>query len=217
MRSDLRYRLVGGVGGMAIDALLGTVSFQVSMDPGYEALRDAGDPLIHVLWHGRLLPLTYLHRREGIVTMASRSEDGEYITRILERWEYGVIRGSSSRGGESALRRVVLEGRVGKSLAFTPDGPRGPKERIKPGVLMAARLTGHPIVPMTAGTARGWWIRSWDRFLVPKPFARVHVLYGAPHYIDRNATNGDVDRAAAALEAALSRLTREADERTARD
>lgn len=211
MRGGGRYALVAAAGGTLLDALLATVSFSVRGESHYRELWAEGEPCIFVLWHGRLLPLTYLHRNQGIATMASRSEDGEYIARILRRWGCRPVRGSSSRGGDAALRELVRHARDGHSLAFTPDGPRGPRQRMKPGALVAARLTGLPIVPMAAGTDRAWWFESWDRFLVPKPFARVRVRYGPPRRIARDASDAEIEAHAGALESELNRLMNEVD------
>lgn len=207
----LRHRLIGDGGWVALEALLGTVSFEVRGEDRRERLERAGEAPIYVLWHGRLLPSVYYHRGREITALVSRSEDGEYIARLLRRWGYRTVRGSSSRGGGSALRRMVREGRAGRALAFTPDGPRGPRERMKPGVLAAARLTGQPVLPLAAGADRAWWFGSWDRFLVPKPFARVRLAYGEPRRVARDADASALDRASHALEEALRGLVREVD------
>ncbi len=210
-RRGFRYAAAAVTAGTALDLLFATVHFRVSAPESYRRLRSEGRPIIFVLWHGRLLPLGYLHRGEGVVGIVSRSADGEYLSRILERWGFGTTRGSSSRGGGEALRELVRHARAGRSLAITPDGPRGPRERMKPGVLTAAQLSGVPIVPVSAGADRGWWVEGWDRFLVPKPFARVHVAYGDPVEVPRHADAEALDRTSTRLERELGRLTREVD------
>ncbi|MGH7480640.1 MAG: lysophospholipid acyltransferase family protein [Longimicrobiales bacterium] len=202
-----RVALLARLGRLALDGLLASARFQIR---GQAAT--AGGGVIFTLWHGRLLPLTYLHRGQGIATLISRSGDGEYIARIVEGWGYVTARGSSSRGGSTALRELVRAAREGRSLAFTPDGPRGPRERIKPGVLTAAQLTGLPLVPMSGGTDRAWWFESWDRFLVPKPFARIRVAYGQPIRVPRDADAAALDRIGGEVQAELCRLTRLVDD-----
>jgi lysophospholipid acyltransferase (LPLAT)-like uncharacterized protein len=211
MRSEARYWFAGALGKYVLDALLATVRFRVlAPPPDEELVRTTG--VIYTLWHGRLLPLTYLHRGQNIATLISQSADGEYIARVVERWGYRAIRGSSSRGGSAALREMVKVARHARSLAITPDGPRGPKQKLKPGVLLLAQLTGQPIIPMSASATRAWWVDArWDLFLVPKPWASVFVRYAAPVYVPRAASAADLERIGAEVEATLIRLTEATD------
>lgn len=210
-RRGARYAIIGAAGGALLDALLATTRFDVDAPATYRALREARKPIVHILWHGRLLPLSYLHRGEGIATLISRSADGEYIARVVEHWGYHTTRGSSSRGGSRALRELVAHVRNGRSLAITPDGPRGPKGRLKGGAITAAQLTGAPMVPVAAGASRAWWIEGWDRFMVPKPFARIRVTYGEPIDVPRDADAGRLEAIRRHAESELDRLTREVD------
>ena len=207
----LKYRIGGAAGRLALNALLGTLRFEVEGRDRYTALRDAGEPVIFALWHGRLLPLTYYKRGERVAPLISRSGDGEYIARVVEGWGFATVRGSSSRGGGEALREMVRRARDGWSLAVTPDGPRGPRQKLQPGVITAAQLTGLPIVPLTAGCARAWWPGSWDRFCIPKPFSTVRVLYGEPRRIPRKADARELATHARELEGQLNAMTEEVD------
>jgi lysophospholipid acyltransferase (LPLAT)-like uncharacterized protein len=204
MRTGLRYRLVEHAGGAVLDALMHTARLHVTNDSAYTGRTDQGKPVIFALWHGRLLPLGFLHRGQDIVCLASRSSDGEYVTRVLQHWGFGVVRGSSSSGGDTAFRELIRVVRAGRSVAVTPDGPRGPRERLKPGVLQLAQLTGAPVVPLAAAASRSWWFVSWDRFLVPQPFARLHVEYGDPIFVNRDA--GDLADVTAHTEGVLADL-----------
>lgn len=212
MTVPLRYRAAAAVGGRLLDVLFATSSFRETGAEHYRQHVDRGRSVIFVLWHGRLLPLAYHHRGQGLVTLVSRSADGEYIAGVLRHWGYGTVRGSSSRGGGPALRALVRDVRDGRSICITADGPRGPRERIKPGALLAAQLTGRPLIPAAAGTPRAWWFEGWDRFLVPKPFAPIRVAYGEPQYVDRNGGAAALGQAAAALEIAMAALMREVDD-----
>lgn len=145
-----------------------------------QALYEARRPFIFVLWHNRILPLLYLHRDEAMVLLISRHRDGEHLAALAERWGYRFVRGSSGRGGEVGLLGVVRALQAGSVVALTPDGPRGPAERVKPGVVAAAQHAGVPIVPAAARPSAAWSLRTWDRFCIPKPFARIDVVYGAP-------------------------------------
>ena len=211
MKRRALYWIAGSAGRRLIDALLGTVHFRVvTAQPHLDILKQGGG-VIYTLWHGRLLPLTYFHRRQAIATLISRSGDGEYIARVVERWGYHAARGSSSRGGGAALRELVKAARHGASLAFTPDGPRGPRQQLKRGVLTAAQLSGLPIMPMSGAATRAWWLEGWDRFLVPKPFSTMFVRYGAPVYIPRDATESELSALELQVEATLNELTEHAD------
>jgi lysophospholipid acyltransferase (LPLAT)-like uncharacterized protein len=143
-------------------------------------LRNTGRPFIFALWHGQLLPLLWHHRREGVLILISEHRDGELVARAAESLGYGLIRGSSTHGGERALISLVRELQAGHEVAITPDGPRGPARTFAPGALVAAQRSDSFILPVAASADRAWRLRSWDRFMVPKPFARVTVAYGPP-------------------------------------
>jgi lysophospholipid acyltransferase (LPLAT)-like uncharacterized protein len=204
MRKGLRYSLVQHAGGAFLDALMHTTRRHVVNDAAYRGRMAEGKPVIFALWHGRLLPLGFLHRGQDIACLASLSGDGEYITRVLLHWGFDVIRGSSSKGGDTAFREMIRAVRSGHSIAVTPDGPRGPRERLKPGVLQLAQITGVPLVPLAAAASRSWWFVGWDRFLVPQPFSRLHVAYGDPIFVPRDMT--DLTDLTARTEATLNEL-----------
>lgn len=135
------------------------------------------------LWHGELIPMVALHRTPGttggapLVALASRSKDGDLVARALVSLGYRVIRGSSSRGGAGALRAALTALHEGSSPVLTVDGPRGPAGRVQPGAEILATRESVPIV-WGRIEAAGWRASSWDRTLVPWPFARVRVRYG---------------------------------------
>jgi len=171
-----------------------------------DAARRRGGPVLYVFSHGVLLPLAFTHRHRGIQVLISESRDGELIARIVERLGFGTVRGSSSRGGARAVIGLAAKGRDGNDLAITPDGPRGPRGAAEPGTVVAAARAGVPVIPVGVAASAGWNARSWDRFLVPRPFARVWVVYGEPLRFGRadvaqaGARAADVARAMAAVE-----------------
>lgn len=146
----------------------------------YLGLKARGVPILFALWHGRMFLSIQAHRHEGIVTMASRSRDGEIIAGWLERNGYSVVRGSTTRGGSEALREMVRRIRSGRSGALTVDGPTGPPREVQPGIVQLARMTGGWILPITSSSARARFLASWDRYLLPMPFSRNVVVYGEP-------------------------------------
>ena len=171
--------------------------------------------VIYIVWHGRILIVPWLYRRlrrrRGIrapLVLVSRSRDGELGTRYVEHFGLSVIRGSSSRGGGAALRGLVTAIGNGVDVAIVPDGPRGPSEQLQGGVVALAVLTGAPVVPLAIGARPARRLASWDRFLVPLPFARCVLAFGTPRPVAHDA---DRDQAGKELEHALAEITARAD------
>lgn len=144
------------------------------------AVRASGRPFVFVLWHSRILPLLYRHRGEDVVMLISRHRDGGYLADLGARWGYRSVRGSTKRGGEVGLLGIVRALEGGAVVAITPDGPRGPAERVQPGAIAAAQHAGAPIVPVGARVASAWHLGSWDRMCIPRPLSAVDVVYGPP-------------------------------------
>lgn len=138
------------------------------------------EAVIIALWHDQLLLMVKGYRGPGARILISPSKDGELIARTMQRFGQDAVRGSSSRGGREAFRSLVKLARQPYDLVITPDGPKGPRHQIKEGVVQLARLTGRPLVPMAFACSRGHRFASWDRFLLPYPFARAVYLYGTP-------------------------------------
>lgn len=158
-----------------------------------------GEGKIIALWHGRILvPLAH-HARRGWSVLISRSGDGDITSLVVERFGYRTIRGSSSRGGAHALRGMLKALRTGSVLVITPDGPRGPRHSVDPGLVWIARASGFAVLPCGAVCDRAWRMKSWDRFTIPKPWARVVFVYGSPIFIDRSADGAVMDAASAKL------------------
>ncbi len=175
----IRRLLAGGLD-RALRALASTWRFEILGREHLAGIHPAGRPAIWVLWHGHLLPLLWLHRREGTTLLVSRHRDGDHFARVATRWGYRMRRGSSTRGGAAALLGLIRSLRQGEQVAIAADGPRGPKESAKPGAVAAALSTGAPIVPVAVWAAPAWRLGTWDGFLVPAPWARVRVAYGVP-------------------------------------
>ncbi len=203
----LRYSAAGILGEGLVGSLFLTVRRQTMGEEHLRPFRDTGTPVIFVFWHGRLLPLIHHHRHQRAVVLVSEHGDGEYIASILERFGFGAVRGSSTRGGVRGLKGLVRAARQGHDLAVTPDGPRGPNRELKPGVLAVARMTGLPLIPIGVGASAGWRANSWDRFLVPRPFSTVRIAYGAPHCIDRHVGSPELKASARALARSLEELS----------
>jgi hypothetical protein len=175
--------LLAGTGVPLVGLLARTWRYHRSGWEHPRALYNEKRPFIFALWHSRILPLLYLHRNEAVVLLISRHRDGGHLATLAERWGYQFVRGSSKRGGEVGLLGIVRALKEGAVVAVTPDGPRGPAQRIKPGIVAAAQHADVPIVPATARPARAWVLGTWDRMCIPKPFTAIEVAYGAPIHI----------------------------------
>jgi lysophospholipid acyltransferase (LPLAT)-like uncharacterized protein len=151
------------------------------------SLRAAKQPIIFTLWHGQMLPGLWQHRGEGVAVLISEHRDGEIIAGVASGLGFRSVRGSTYRGADRALVGLVRELRAGHDVAVTPDGPRGPARQFAPGALVAAQRTGAPIVSVGIAASRAWRLRSWDGFMIPKPFAHVTVAYGTASVQSGNA------------------------------
>ena len=140
---------------------------------------------VGALWHNRLLIFPFVLRRffsnRRGAALISASRDGELLADAIKRFRFDVVRGSSSRLGASALRQLTQVLTSGCDVVITPDGPRGPAYELGPGIIFLAQKSGAAVLPMNMEYSSCWRIKSWDRFIVPRPFAKVRVLIGHPH------------------------------------
>jgi len=145
-----------------------------------DPFRDSGKRRMYAFWHSHLLPLAFYFRNTGKTAVISGSRDGARAAAVAERWGHAVIHGSSSHGGALALRTCIRELQRGNPIVITPDGPRGPREIAKKGAAQIALIAGANVIPISVVTERAWRLKSWDRFMIPKPFSRVTIRIGAP-------------------------------------
>jgi lysophospholipid acyltransferase (LPLAT)-like uncharacterized protein len=177
---DWRVRLFVPLGLLAVGLLARTWRFRVRNAEGWQQLRAAKKPWVFALWHATLLPIAYRHSNEGVAVLVSQHRDGEMIARVLAAWGNTTVRGSTTRGGSRALLAMIDELERGVAVAVTPDGPRGPALKFQSGALVAAHRANVPVIPMLVHADRAWRLKSWDRFMIPKLFARVTIAYGDP-------------------------------------
>lgn len=178
MRLKVPPAAVRAMAGPLVRTLAASWRIQLVHEERWRALRDASRRHVFLLWHEALLPLLWQHRNQGIAIVVSEARDGQYLADLASSLGYHNVRGSSTRGGARALLTAVRELQADRAVAFTPDGPRGPRREIKPGVVMAAQRAGAVVVPIHAEANRAWRLHSWDRFMIPKPLARVQITYG---------------------------------------
>lgn len=177
----MRQRAAAWAGRVLVSAGARTWRIHVAGGEHLARLRAPGAaPVIFALWHGHLLPLLWHHRCGGATLLVSAHRDSLLLVRAARRWGYGIVRGSSTRGAVAGLRGLVRVLQAGRDVAFAADGPRGPAGVAKPGTVAAAQLTGAAILPVGVQASHAWWTPSWDRFLIPRPFARVAIVYGVP-------------------------------------
>ena len=206
----LQARLISTIGYPLIASLGSTFRWREEGAEQYRRVLDSGRQPIMAFWHGRILPATVYFKRRGIVVITSENFDGEWIAGIIERFGYGTARGSTSRGAVRALVQLKRDMAAGKPAAFTLDGPRGPARVAQPGAIWLAKATGNPIVPFHIESDRHWTANSWDRTMVPKPWATVAIAIGEPMEIDAGADETAVEAGRRELESRLASLERRA-------
>ena len=204
MKLTFAEPVLSRLGRRLLRLLARTWRFRVRGEGPVAALVAARRPYILALWHSRLLPLLFSHRDRGIVLLISRHRDGGHLADLATSLGYSAVRGSTNRGGEIGLLGLIRALEAGNVVAVTPDGPRGPAERVQAGIVSAARHARAPIVPITANASAEWRLPTWDRMRIPKPFARVDVVFGAPIVLgpdkdDARRALGELERELAAL------------------
>ncbi len=192
------------MGTLAVRLIGMTLRFAVHIEPGGPAFNT--HPLILCFWHRGIFSSTWAFRRQNIGVITSQSFDGEYIARIISAFGYVPIRGSSSRGGARALleSRRMLE--AGRTVALTSDGPRGPLYVTKPGPVLLASKSGVPIVAFHIALQKAWLLRSWDRFMIPKPFSRALLCMSRQIVVPPGLDGAQLDQFHAELQAAQDRV-----------
>jgi len=198
--------------GYSFIRLLGpTLRIAVSYEDGAQKTLDER-PRVASFWHDCMIPATYLFRDMGIRVMSSYSYDGEYMGRIIRKFGFVAVKGSSSRNPVKALlglRRALDDG---WTVAFTLDGPRGPRRKVKPGPAGLAKSSGCSMTTFHAAVEKAWVLKSWDRMMIPKPFSRVLVRVGKLIPVPPDATDEDLVRYGDKLQATLDRVCEFAEE-----
>lgn len=192
---------------LAIRLMGPTLRIEAENEEKYGEILDGGHQPIIALWHDRIFAGVWYLRNRGLAVLTSKSKDGEYIARFLTRFGFGAIRGSSSRGGVRGLVKMIRLMREGVPMAFTVDGPRGPRYVAKSGPVMLAKKTGNPILPFVIECSSYWTVKSWDRLQIPRPFSRARVIFGDPIFVPDRA---DEESSRLQLQAALEGLVERA-------
>jgi lysophospholipid acyltransferase (LPLAT)-like uncharacterized protein len=167
---------------------------------------------ILAFWHSRWVMMPYSYSGGRLTVLTSAHRDALMLGRILSRFGLDVALGSSSRGGAAGLRQLLRAVKEGHDVGWAPDGPRGPRRRLKEGLLVAAKLGDLPIIPVGFSARPARRLRSWDRTLLPLPFGRGLFLYGDPYRVPRDSDDDALEQCRSRLEATLNELTDRADE-----
>ncbi len=157
-------------------------------------------------WHGTMLLPWFLNRNKNFAGLTSKSKDGDLLAKILRKWNYRVLRGSSSEGGDVALALMVDFARNGYSIAITPDGPKGPPFSLKAGAVVAARKAGLPLVLMGIGFKKKKLLKSWDKFQIPMFFTRANVIYSDPVFAGPDMSRDEISKIIEKCESKLNEL-----------
>jgi len=207
----LRMAVIPRVGYAYIRLLRGTMRFEYRDRQVLDRARAASGRYILAFWHSRFVMMPYAYPGSRMVVLSSRHTDSLMLARVLERFGIEHAWGSSTSGGSHGMRLLLRRIRAGCDAGFTPDGPRGPRRRVKTGVLLAAKLSGAPIVPVAFSARPSRRLGSWDRTLLPLPFGRGVFAYGEPIEVPRRSDDAGLAVMATRLEAELDRLTDTAD------
>ena len=171
----------------------------------------ASERMIYCGWHGRSFPFAYSCRDRGWWVIISQSRDGDIQNTIFQRLGFQTTRGSTGRGGERAAVRAIKALRGGGVLAMTPDGPRGPSQVVQEGIMLIAQKSGARLVPLGIAATPCWRINSWDRYVIPKPFARALLIVGESLSVPVDATPEEVEAIRLRLEETLTELQTQAE------
>jgi lysophospholipid acyltransferase (LPLAT)-like uncharacterized protein len=205
----VRGKVLGFVIFLAVCLWRATLRLRIVGLQNRELIEKQGRPVLHAIWHQRMVLGILAHGFCGCVTMASRSRDGDVIAAFLGFWGFRAVRGSSSKGGTQALQEMVDALKTGtRWAALTPDGPRGPARRAKFGVARLAEAVSAPILPAGTSSTRPRFLNSWDRYLLPMPFSRCVVVFGPP--VERIPEENDTSFLER-VDEAIDRATEEAD------
>lgn len=209
--ADIKWNLVGIFGKLFVDLLFSTTRIE---SVGFENVRQlvSSRKFIFAIWHSRILLVSYLYKGTDASILVSQSGDGEIIARILQKQGHDTIRGSTKKGGLRALAGLIKRLREREKFGvIIPDGPQGPRFKVQPGVIILAKKTGYPILPISYSAKKIKIFNSWDRFILPYPFTTCRVVYGDPIYVPGDADKSEDTRCLVRLEDELRRITFDAD------
>ncbi len=195
----------------SLDALCKTLRIKYKNKKAIDSLNKENQNFVLAFWHQTMLISWFVNRNKNFAALTSKSKDGDLLARQLKHWKYEVVRGSSSKGGDVALAIMVDLAKNGKSVAITPDGPRGPVNKFKAGAVITAKKSKVPLVLMGVGIKSKKRLNSWDKFQVPNPFSEVQIIFSDPIWIDGNLSFDETSKIIEECERKLNELQTEAE------
>jgi lysophospholipid acyltransferase (LPLAT)-like uncharacterized protein len=205
LRQRIALWWIAAAGSMLVRLIGCTLRFSFVNEPGSFSGHGTAPPEIYCFWHRAVIPATWVFRNRQVAIMTSRSFDGEYIARIIARFGFIPVRGSSSRGGVGALIGMRRELEESHPVAFTIDGPRGPIYVAKPGPVVLAKKTGRPITCFYVAPEHAWVLNSWDKMMIPKPFSRVVGYFCTPIPVPADASDAQMEALYRQMQESLER------------
>lgn len=190
IRSNRKSALIGMLAGWAMKLWSSILRLEIRDEAGISDVANPAPAVIYALWHNRFfcVPPAWHRicgRHRQAVTLTSASHDGDMVARAMAVFGFDSVRGSSSRRGVAALVGLKRALQAGTDVCLTPDGPRGPRYQLQQGIIKLAESTGAAIVPVHVTFSSAWRVRTWDRFVIPKPFSQVQVTFSKPIYLQR--------------------------------
>ncbi len=207
----LQLALVTSIASAFISLVGRTLRIEFFWEDGSIGSMDNVHPGIYPFWHRCVLGAVWIFRRRNLAVLTSQSRDGEFIARVIQRFGYVAIRGSSSRGGQRGLLEMRSHVMGGLGAAFTIDGPRGPRFVAKKGPVTLARTTGVPITAFYVALEKAWVLKTWDTMMIPKPFSRAYVSVARKIFVPADADEATLDLCYAEMQLALERVTAHAE------
>lgn len=205
-RERLLIRILGFVFYIFTNLIGKTVRFEVEGWENLEEIERVGKIPILAFWHNRIFLATYYFRFRGIVVMSSQSFDSEYVARFIQRFGFGIVKGSSTRGGVGGLIEMIRLMKRGFPTGFSVDGPKGPIYQAKTGTLLLAKKTANPVLPFSIEAENYWTIKSWDKLQIPKPFTRAKILIAEPIVVSDGADDSEMTNKHLELQKKLDEL-----------
>ncbi len=195
----------------AVRALLATLRIEIRNGDTVKKFVAEKKNFVSAFWHGSMIIGWYIHRNENVASLVSQSKDGDVLAATLEKWNFHVVRGSSSTGGHDALYMMIDLIRENYSLTITPDGPRGPIYKMKAGAVVTAKKTNVPLFLVGIGIKKKAVLKSWDKFEIPAPFTKIVVIYSDPFWIEDGISHEETNKKIEECEALLNNLQKEAE------
>ena len=192
MKTELKAFLLSLLGRWIFQLLFFLNKISITGEENLLKLIKSGKPIMLCVWHGRLLfPSWYIRHHTTLHIISSRHADSEILAHILRKWGYGLIRGSTNKGGMNVIKEMTTIFNKGGMIAVTNDGPKGPARIAKSGSIGLAIKNNVKIITVTGSATKYWQVKSWDRFMLPKPFGKIQIVVSAPMKITEQLSTSD--------------------------